>query len=451
MRFREFKPLLEFANQEQSTGDPASDLTYLITHTDISPKVKNMLSVALKNMVDNQGQSSQPEPTASEPVDQVPAQLDRPVVQKPDPEEEEPAELEPEDEYGQDINEARDVDSEEAELLTYIKNVKNKSELGKLLYVVRDGQFKKIASDIVKKKIKFKPRETYELIKTRIRALSTRVPVSVMTDFLNTCLESGIIDTIAMITGDNPTSEIPLIDTKYRRIADAFLDLNLERLGKGEIGLAFMGIDATKETSDISVAGIPIEVKASKGTDFFMKGNPDEGGFGYQTQAVKILVDGLNKAGGQFNPSNRSKQGGIAAIGRTNISVLNEYFGQMGKENTTKLLISVLKELNKKSPKIVDQYAGEIGNAVNSDGTVEYAALGLATAKINFDYYKLMSHHEGLLVLNLQSFQYVYMTDSETFASLVDDNVLQQMYAIDFRSNGLGGIAYIMNEIQSSI
>ncbi|NBR24449.1 MAG: hypothetical protein EBU08_11900, partial [Micrococcales bacterium] len=108
-----------------------------------------------------------------------------------------------------------------------------------------------------------------------------------------------------MISGDIPDqTRIPLVDARYQKIAEAFLDLNLERLGKGEIGLAFMGINAVKETSDISIGGQAIEVKATKGkSDFFMKGNPDEGGFGHQAEAVKILVNALNKVGANLKPT----------------------------------------------------------------------------------------------------------------------------------------------------
>ena len=119
----------------------------------------------------------------------------------------------------------------------------------------------------------------------------------------------------------------------------------------------------------------------------------------------------------------------------------------MGRDATIDLLIGVLKELNKKLPEIVDTYTDELAAAVNEDGVVDYQALKLVTAKVNFDYYKAMSHHEGILVLNLQAFQFVYATDPAVFSELVSSNVLQQMFAIDFRSNGLGGIAYMMNTI----
>jgi hypothetical protein len=450
MRFYEFKhPIFEFEQMQQpgtGSSDPAQDLEYLITNTDLTPELKKLIGKSVRRIVQNQSE----QPNIVKP--QSPAQIQPPAkqIQKqpavtPKPEIGEPMGQSPEDELA--LREDA-VGNEEAELLNYIKSVKNKAELGKLLYVVRDGQFKKMASDIVYKKIKFKPRETYELVKTKIRALSTRIPVSVMTDFLNDCLESGIVNTVGMITGDTEDSTIPLTDPKYQKIAEAFLDLNLERLGKGEIGLAFMGIDAIKESSDISISGVPIEVKASKGTDFFMKGNPDEGGFGHQTEAVKILVKALNSVGADFKPTNRSKQGGIASLGKTNTPLLNQYFKLLGRPKTIEVLISVLKELNKKAPKIVDRYSEEIASAVLEDGTVDYSALGIVTAKINYEYYQAMSHHEGLLVLNLQSFQYVYVTDADVFAELVGSNVLQQMYAIDFRSNGLGGIAYIMNAIQ---
>ena len=448
MRFREFKTILEFVQEPSVTSDPAADLEYLITNTELTPTVRDLIAKTVKGLIKQQELEPQ-EPVEPQQV-QDPQNVQQPQTPppiKPKAQVGEPMGQDPEDEE-QPMYEAKRQQSEEAELLAYISNVQNKAKLGRLLYVVKDEQFKILASKIVKKKIKFKPRESYELIKTKIRSLSTRVPVAVMTDFLNTCLESGVIDTLGMVSGDVQSTQIPLTDQKYRGIAEAFLSLNLERLGKGEIGLAFMGIDAVKETSDISIAGIPIEVKASSGTDFYMKGNPDEGGFGHQTEALKILVKALNDAGAKYKSTNRSKQGGIAALGKTNTPILNQYFSVLGHEGTYNTLVSVLKELNKKAPEIVDKYSKEIENAIGEDGTIDYAALSLATAKINYEYYQLMSHHEGVLILNLGSFQFVYITDSQTFAELVGTNVLQQMYAIDFRSNGLGGVAYTMNSIQ---
>lgn len=449
MRFKEFNIVKEFSQQAAPApvNDPANDLAYLITNTELSPQLKKLLGRSLKNIATApQVQPIQPvapvtTATQVQAKNTPPVSKPAPVTQKIN----QPMGQEP----IQQSNVTENIDAEEAELLNYIKNVKNKAELGKLLYVVRDEQFKEMASTIVKNKIKFKPKETYELIKTRIRALNTRVPVSIMTDFLNACLEGGVINAQQMISDDTTKGvRIPLLDPKYQKIAEAFLDLNLERLGKGEIGLAFMGIDAIKETSDVSISGKAIEVKASRGkSDFFMKGNPDEGGFGHQSEAVKILANALNKAGGTFKPINRSKQGGIAVVGRTNIDVFNQYFSALGPKETYKVITQVLKELNKKMPNIVNTYSDDIKQSINPDGTVDYPLLSLATAKINFDYYKAMSHHEGVLVLNLNSFQYVYVNNADAWADYVGRNIIQQKYAIDFRSNGLGGISYVMNKI----
>lgn len=318
----------------------------------------------------------------------------------------------------------------------------------RLIYTIRDNQFKKLVSDIVHLKFRDKNRESYELIKAKVRSLSTKIPVKIMTDFLNDCLAGGVIDTVSMINGDIKSPNIPLTNPKYEQIAREFLNLNLERLGRGEIGLAFMGIETVKEQTDLSVSEIHIEIKASRGTDFIMKGNSDSGGFGNQIKAVSTLVNALNNLGGKFKPHNKATQGGIAAIGRSNIKNLNNYFVKLGKKRTTDLLMSILKDLNKEMPEIIDRYQTDIDNAVNQDGSVDYNTLSLATAKVNFDYYKSMSKHEGILVLNLESFQFLYITDADTWAYYVDSNILQQMFAIDFRSNGLGGLSYKMNRLQ---
>lgn len=441
MRFREFKPLSlrEFV-QPQTSQSPADDLAYLIANTDLSPSVLKMISSTLKKIV------SEPNLTTS-PTQFIPQQQPAMPQQQPVAPQNTNQEEEPEDQLKEGSTEEW-----EAELLATLAQAKQEGKhdklLSQLLYPLRDEQFKKMASEIVKNKFKDKNKESYELIKGKVRSLATRIPIDIMTDFLNDCLKGGVIDTIGMINGDTESTRIPLLDPRYERVAKEFLDLNLERLGRAEIGLAFMGVEAVKERSDLSIAGMHIEVKASKGTDFFMKGNPDEGGFGNQAKAVAILANALNQVGGEFKPHNKSKQGGIAAVGRTNINDFNNYFLKLGKERTEKVLVAVLKQFNRKMPSIIDQYSEELEAAVNEDGSINYPALSLVTAKINFDYYKTMSNHDGILVLNLNSFQFLYISDPETWASYVETNVLQQMYALDFRSNGLGGIAYIMNPIQ---
>jgi hypothetical protein len=445
MRFFEFSRNLTLPVLQ----NPADDLAYLISNTNLSPDILKLISSTLKTLV-NKNQDDQdndaknikpPEPLKPQPKTQEP--------QPSTPQTNNQNTQEPTDKLKESSTEAM-----ENELLDYLKQVKQTGtqdkELSKLLYQVRDVQFKKMTSAIISAKFKDKNRESYELVKKTVRSLSTKIPVDVMTQFLQDCLNGGIIDTPSMISGETKSTSIPISNPNYETVARAFLDLNLERLGRGEIGLAFMGIETIKQSSDLLVENANIEVKASKDTDFYLKGNPDEGGFGNQAKAVSTLTKALNRAGANFKSHNKSRQGGLAAIGRTNINSINDYFKNLGRKETVQTLVEVLKELNFKSPEIVDQYDEDILKAVNEDGSVNYNLLSLATAKINFDYYKEMSGHEGILVLNLGAFQYIYINNADTWADKVKNNILQQMYAIDFRSNGLGGIAYIINDISKT-
>jgi hypothetical protein len=426
MRFFEFKSTFFTHLREDTVSSPADDLSYLITNTDLSPEILKFLHDSLKNMIGKE-----------DDVDPVSTNNDPQKVAAPNtiPSDEEPV----------DKLKESSASAMEAELMAALSQAKkqgtHEKQLSRLLYVLRDEAFKKLASDIVKQKFKSKNQESYELIKNKIRGLSTKVTVQLMTDFLNDCKEGGVIDVAQMITSEEK-SPIPITDPKYTTIVKSFLDIELPRIGRGEIGLAFAGTNTVKGATDITVSGIDIEVKASRGKDFFMKGNADEGGFGNQNKAVEILANRIAKVGAQFKPNNRAGKGGIASIGKTNISNFNQYFVRLGRKETIKLLVDVLKELNKKSPDIVEQHIDDISSAVNKDGSVNYSALELATAKINFSYYKLMAEHEGVLVLDLKAFAYFFVSDVETWADYVKKGILVQMYALDFRSNGLGGIAY---------
>lgn len=428
MRFFEF--------QNTTNTDPADDIAYLISNTNLSPAVLKFLHDSLKSMV-----SQEP---GIQPVNGKPQQKTTANMQQSD--------LENLDKVKESAGQGM-----ESELLSYLDTLQHagtatkEKKLNQLLYVAYDDAFKNLIGEIVKKKFKAKNQESYELLKNKIRSLATKIPVKTMTDFLNACNDNGgVIDASSMITQQTKSNNIPLIDSRYLQIARQLLSLELPRIGRGEIGLAFMGIDAVKGVTDITVSGIDIEVKASSGKDFFMKGNADEGGFGNQAKAVAVLTRKLNTVGAEYKSNNRAGQGGIAAVGTTNINTFNNYFSKLGREGTIELIVDVLKALNVKSPETVNSYIKDISNSVSKDGTIDYNLLSLATAKINFDYYKKMSGHEGVLVLNLSAFQFLFISDAETWANQMAQGVLKQMYALDFRSNGLGGIAYKINTVQSA-
>jgi len=432
MRFFEFT--YNKVTNEEVGSNPADDLAYLISNTELSPEVLKYIQDTLNTIVDTEEDGEIEQRSYSNTEIQSPG-----------------SSIAPDKEDPTDKLKESSTASMEAELKAALDLAKKQGthdkKLSQLLYIVRDDAFKKLASEIVKNKFKSKNQESYELIKNKIRGLSTKIPVYLMTDFLNDCKEGGVIDAPQMIRNEGKSSNIPVSDPKYINVVKAFLDIELPRIGRGEIGLAFAGIDTVKGATDITVSGIDIEVKASRGVDFFMKGNADEGGFGNQNKAVEILAKKLATVGSKFKANNRSKQGGIASVGKTNITTFNLFFQRLGHDETVNLLVDVLKELNKKKPDIVEQYRQDIEDAVAEDGSVNYSRLGLATAKINFDYYKAMANHAGVLVLNLKDFQYHYISKSETWAKYIKNNILVQQYALDFRTNGLGGIAYTVNAV----
>jgi hypothetical protein len=437
MRSREFlKPLTEFA-PPTNLGKNAQDLMYIINNATITPTELEFVAKTLSKILDKD---------TPQPVEKSVTPPAKPVATTPPPA---PAQdvnanvvgTEPQAPAIQEAK-ASVVGPNKQEILNFLKSAKDDAALAPLVYMLSMKKFKEITKKIVDSKFKFKAKETLNAINSKIDILKDHTDVATMFDFLNACLAGGVIDCDAMIASPGEYIDLPLTDQRFRGIVDQLLQVNLERLGKGEIGLAFAGINAIKVSSDIDIGKTAIEVKASGASDFFMKGNPGEGGFGNQVKAAKIFIDAINNAGGKYAASNKSKANGIAALGINNHKSIDLLFQRMGKSAVENLLISVEKQICKMKPEIVDTYTEDISAAVSDTGSVDYQLLSFATAKINFDYYKVMSHHDGVLILNLNELKSAYASDAETFVSMIKNGIIRQKYALDFRDNGMGGIAY---------
>jgi len=449
----------EFVEPEQGST-LAADLSYLIDNGRMSDEELAKLVKSLKIIAKT--------PDASDTHHDAGLAQAQPVQQQapgapgaPAAPEQEPA-TEPTEEP---IEDPMDYDSEEEEelqeakkagtlkdvLAQYLSTISdpNDPRLKALVFSTKVEEFRKIAKEIVKKKIKFKHGESYIAIQSAINNLAYSADVITTMDFLNDCSAGGVVDAPSMISGEAESAEIPLTNPEYKEIVREFLNIGLSgnaAVGKGEVGMAFCGIDSIKETSDISIAGSAIELKASQGTsDFYMKGKPGHGGFGHQISAVKILVKALNKVGGKFQPSNEVGKGGVAALNEKTVKALQPYFNKMGAQKTRELLVDVISEIHKNAPGLVDEYAPEIVLCVDDDGNIDYNGLLAPTAKLNFAYYMQMEKHEGVLMINIDSFTYSYITDPEAFAELVSAGTLKQKAAVEFRSNSLGGLAYFLN------
>lgn len=454
--------ICESAESGNSTGSNAENLLYLLDNTDMRPEELAVIASELKKIAsENDGMSAADQSTepdqSIEPLDQV--EPEEPVTAEP--ETEEPVdtpndvsnEIQERVEKQQTVKKKKTITkvSNREQIEQYLSQIIDDNELRGLVYNIHMTKFKDLTKKIVNHKIKSKAKEIYRAIESLIPNLGDTVEVSLMTDFLNDCLTTGVIDTPAMISGSAINNRILLSNDQYEPIVKAFLGLTLPggaAIGGGEIGIAFAGIDTTKEATDIKVGELDIEVKASRDkNDFFMKGIAG-GGFANQKKGVKELVKYLNNAGANFEESNEVGKGGIASLNNATTQKLRPYFKKMGQVKTIECIINVLKAIHRSSPEMVDQYKEEITTAINEDGTINYELLCIPTAKLNFDYYKAMSGHDGVLMLNIDSFTYFYATDSESFANLTTNGALKQISAIDFRTNSLGGLAYFVNPIQ---
>jgi hypothetical protein len=446
--------LKEFA-PPTNLGKNAQDLMYIINNVAMTPNELDFVAKTLSKILGKQ--ETQPvEKPAQTPVNQVPTPPAKPSTPQKTPTNTLTPGIqnqikplgtsknimgaEPEDSGIQEAKAAAGPNKQQ--ILDFLKSAKDDAALAPLVYMLSLKKFKQLTKKIVDKKFKFKSDETLKAIDAKIDILKDHIEVATMFDFLNACLAGGVIDCDAMIATPGDYIDLPLTDQKFKTIVDHLLQINLERLGKGEIGLAFAGINALKVSSDINIGNTAIEVKASSGTDFFMKGNAGEGGFGYQVKAAKLFINALNSVGGQYASSNKSKSGGVAALGATNHKSIDLFFQKLGQEAVINLLVSVEKQLCKEKPEIVDTYIDNISDAVSETGSVDYQKLGFATARINFDYYKEMSHHDGVLILNLRSLQSAYAPDADTFINMMQNGIVKQKFALDFRDNGMGGIAY---------
>lgn len=446
-------------------GPNAEDLLYLLDNVDMRPEELAAIASELKDLasdyadIDSESEPTEiePEPT-EEPVGQTEPQ--EPVTAEP--ETEEPVD-EPEETDDTAIQERvaspktakkKKIVSKETyrnQVEQYLSTITDDEELKELVYSIHVKKFKDMAKNIVNTKIKSKAKETYNAIEAVIPNLGATIDVSLMTDFLNQCMTTGVIDTPAMLAGSLDNNRIPLSNDEYEPIVKALLGITLPggaAVGKGEIGIAFAGIDTTKESTDIKVGNVDVEVKASQGTsDFYMKGTAGAG-FAFHMKGLRTLVSKLNDAGANFKASNEVKNGGIASLNDKTVKALQPYFKKIGKEETLETLMSVLKAIHRNSPETVEKYREEVDAAINDDGTIDYELLLIPTSKLNFEYYKEMSGHGGVLMINVDAFTYFYVEDPESFAELVSNGSLKQKAAVEFRTNSLGGLAYFVNPIE---
>ena len=451
--------IIQESIDSQSADSNAEALRYLLDNVRMSPEELSNIAKDLEQVVMDQ------EDIGTEPLEPVepqtpvePTEPEQPVTAEPETEEpvDTPEETPQEDELQERTATVKKKKTVKAasfreQIEQHLSQVGNDEDLRELVFSIHVRKFKELAKKIVQNKIKSKATESYRSIEAIIPNLGATIDVTLMTDFLNECLTTGVIDIPSMLATSTKDNKIPLSNPAYEPIIKELLSITLPggaAVGAGEIGMAFAGIDTVKEVTDIKVGELDVEVKASRGTsDFYMKGTAGAG-FGNHMAGVKELVSHLNEAGANFKASNEVKNGGIAQLNDKTVNALQPYFKKMGSEKTLQVLMSVLKAIHKNEPEMVEKYEEEISIAINENGMIDYELLLVPTSKLNFEYYKAMSGHNGVLMLNIDAFTYFYVQDPESFAELVSNGTLKQRAAIEFRTNSLGGLAYFVNPVE---
>ena len=126
---------------------------------------------------------------------------------------------------------------------------------------------------------------------------------------------------------------------------------------------------------------------------------------------------------------------------------LNSYFKIMGKSAVEILLLKILHQIHLSNSKIVEKYAKNVENSVNEDGTVDYKKLSIATSMISFEYYQSMEGHDGVLLLNIPNFTFIYCPagDASGFGELVNNGKINPASAISFKDSSDGAMSFKIN------
>jgi len=445
--------LKEFAPPQQ--GSELADLIYLLQNAPVSHHllVKGLEVIKHDKMIQQKRNLQTPQVPAQQPS--KPAVAPQPTAQPaqqvaaPQPEvpEEEPELLER-------VATSAKPKANHALISQIEKELPGCSDqtLQRLLYNIKLDSYHLMADSIVSKKISVKVKAIKSAIKLALTDLADVVSTETMVNFLKECEKGGVIDTRAMVKETSDVQQdIPLTNDAYRPIVLRLMQTGLGSAaasGKGEFGLAFAGMGASKGEHDITINGVDIEVKASHGgTDFFFKGQTGfgvEGAYGGGPKAgLSKLVDALNSVGGKFNKINETGKGGISQINNKTLNSINPYFKLLGHSNVKKLLCSVVQDNHPDHS--IKAFFPAINSSVRKDGTVDYTALSTATSAVSFFYYQKHENHTGILMLNITNGTYMYQNNAKEFMRSVMTGAVSTISAIDFRTSTKGSLTFRLN------
>lgn len=333
-----------------------------------------------------------------------------------------------------------------------IENTNNLGELKSVIFHLNTDKIKTLITKIISKKFLINTSDLAETITTSIISLANTMDSEIVVEFLEKCLyEGGVFDVHTLLDDVVRIQNFPLKRTPYRPIIETLLNINISNgnaaIGRGEIGIAFMCTNAFKGYTDISVESgtgmIPVEIKSTRNrNDFFMSAGTDQSSY---LEAVNLLVDGVNSVGAKYAKTNKVKDDGIAQLNAKTANSLDYYFNKLGKAGTEQLLIDVLCKNYNQVDNFISAYEPKIRACIYNSGYLNYDKFKVVTSELNFDYYKLMSQHHGVLMLNVSDLTFTYQTSGDKFSKLVESNLITATSAIDFRTSGNGGLAFKMN------
>lgn len=425
MRFFEFTQ-----SSQPNTSNQMAELEYVLDHVPIDP-------VVLKKVKDfAKSRAKQKTTKVVTPAKPVPAQQPQTVTPT------QPQTTEP------PVKES--VENDIDEILDVLSNNSDPQLITQILHTIKKNGYRNLIDQVIKQKFQSGDKAIAtikdHIIKT-IDSISETVSVKEMIDFLNACASGGVIDCSSMIQSEQGTlvqrQPIPLSNESYRKFVGPLMNISVSggaAGGRGEIGLAFAGIGASKGAKDLTINGTDIEVKASaQTTDFWLKGTK---GFSKDkpTQAAAHFLNKLNTVGGKFTLSQIKDEGGMAQLTADKLPIVNPLFQRLGQAETQKLLKETIKILHSKTD--ISQFDSDIDASVAEDGTLDIRKLELAVGKIAFYYYQKMENHPGVLMLNVSDLTYTYIKSPEDMVTAIQSLGLQSTGVINFRPNSEGSTTW---------
>jgi hypothetical protein len=315
-----------------------------------------------------------------------------------------------------------------------------------------DTVFDKISKefkDLLDKRSDINPSVREVFIKELFDYIRINRQTELVKQFLNDCVNgNGPIDMPSIVANEGSGNLVEKNNPYYNillKLAKTNPGSGNAASGQGEYMLVLAGKNTKKIIpGDIAVVVSgkeeKIEVKSSdlKGkssyTDFVLSSDKLP-----VTQAKSYFVNEINQIlGRQAIGSGTSTTGGISALNDKTLKKLNPIFQEVNSKKIGEMqrIIKGLWKIVYPNSKL-NSYIEEVGNAVNSDGTIELEKLYAPTAVLSAAAYKISNSHDALLMLNIPDLSYITVRNPDKMSSLFQQGALElgMTSIFDFRSN----------------